>query len=57
MALTNAEGATLILHRIRDFLGKVVENPEYRENAPEILADLDQLEITIKRISEEALRP
>ncbi len=57
MVLTNAEGAAWLLQRIRDFVRKVVEDPEYKQHGPRVLADLGQLETTIRKMSEEALRP
>ncbi|TMH97064.1 hypothetical protein E6H37_00905 [Candidatus Bathyarchaeota archaeon] len=57
MLLSREEGAMMLLKRIREFIGEVSKDPQYGTDGSLILTEVDRLEITIKKIAEEAARP
>ena len=57
MILSREEGAIELLKRIREFIGEVSKDPQYGTDGSLILTEVDRLEITIKKIAEEAARP
>ena len=57
MSLAHAEGATRLLDKIRDFIGEVSKHPDYKLDSSRALEDLGRLEVSIKKIAHEALRP
>jgi hypothetical protein len=57
MILSGGEGAMEQLKRIREFVGEVSKDPKYGSDGSSILTEVAKLEITIKRLSEEAARP
>jgi hypothetical protein len=57
MILSGGEGAMEQLKRIREFVGEVSKDPKYGSDGSSILTEVARLEITIKRLSEEAARP
>ncbi len=57
MILSGEEGAMALLKRIREFIGEVSKNPQYGTDGSLILTEVDRLEITIKKLAEEAARP
>ena len=57
MLLARTEGASPLLNRIRDFIGKVSENPDLVSDGTRALADLGRLEIVVRKMADEASRP
>ena len=57
MILSREEGAMALLKRIREFIGEVSRNPQYGTDGSLILTEVGRLEITIKKLAEEAARP
>jgi hypothetical protein len=57
MILSREEGAMELLKRIREFIGEVSKDPQYGTNGSLILTEVNRLEITIKKLAEEAARP
>jgi hypothetical protein len=57
MILLREEGAMELLKRIREFIGEVSKDPQYGTDGSLILAEVGRLEITIKKLAEEAARP
>jgi hypothetical protein len=57
MILSGREGAMEQLRRIREFIGEVSKDPKYGPDGSSILTEVARLEITIKKLSEEAARP
>ncbi len=46
-----------LLDKVRDFIGEVSKHPDFEPDSSRALTDLGQLEIVIKKMSLEALRP
>ena len=57
MTLSREEGAMALLKRIREFIGEVSKDPQYRTDGSLILTEVGRLEVTIKKLAEEAARP
>jgi len=57
MILSREEGAMELLKRIREFIGEVSKDPQYGTDGSLILTEVDRLEITIKKLAEEAASP
>ncbi|SRR6266568_1643446 len=57
MILSREEGAMALVKRIREFIGEVSKDPQYGSDGSLILTEVDRLEITIKKLAEEATRP
>ncbi len=57
MHLARAEGANLLIDRIRDFVSKASKSPNFASDASGVLVDLGQLEIVVKKLADEASRP
>jgi len=57
MTLSREEGAMALLKRIREFIGEVSRDPQYGTDGSLILTEMGRLEITIKKLAEEAARP
>jgi hypothetical protein len=57
MILSREEGAMELLKRIREFIREVSRDPQYGTDGSLILTEVGRLEITIKKLSEEAARP
>jgi len=57
MILSREEGAIELLKRIREFIGEVSKDPQYGTDGSLILTEVDRLEITIKKLAEEAASP
>lgn len=57
MILSREEGAIRLLERIREFVRQVSADPQHTTNGTVVLADVNRLETTIKRLAEEAARP
>jgi hypothetical protein len=57
MILSREEGAVELLKRIREFIGEVSKDPQYGTDGSLILTEVGRLEITIKKLAEEAARP
>jgi hypothetical protein len=57
MILLREEGAMELLKRIREFIGEVSKDPQYGTDGSLILAEVGRLEITIKKLAEEAASP
>ena len=57
MSLARAEGANRLLGRIRDFIGNVSKNPDFAIDGSHALVDLEQLEIVVKKMADDASRP
>ncbi len=57
MELARAEGAMRLLDKVRDFIGEVSKYPEYELDSSRALTDLGRLEVVIKKMALEALRP
>jgi hypothetical protein len=57
MILSREEGAIELLKRIREFIGEVSKDPQYGTHGSLILTEVSRLEITIKKLAEEAARP
>jgi hypothetical protein len=57
MILSGGEGAMEQLKRIREFVGEVSKDPKYGSDGSSILTEVARLEITIKKLSEDAARP
>jgi len=46
-----------LLKRIREFIGEVSKDPQYGTDGSLILTEVGRLEVTIKKLAEEAARP
>jgi hypothetical protein len=57
MILSREEGAVELLKHIREFIGEVSRDPKYGTHGSVMLTEVGRLEITIKRLAEEAARP
>jgi len=57
MVRSREEGAMALVKRIREFIGEVSKDPQYGTDGSLILTEVDRLEITIKKLAEEATRP
>jgi hypothetical protein len=57
MILSREEGAMELLKRIREFIGEVSKDPQYGTDGSLILTEVGRLEVTIKKLAEEAARP
>jgi len=57
MILSREEGAMALLKRIREFIGEVSKDPQYGTDGSLILTEVGRLEVTIKKLAEEAARP
>jgi hypothetical protein len=57
MILSREEGAMELLKRIREFIGEVSKDPQYGTDGSLVLAEVGRLELTIKKLAEEAARP
>ena len=57
MVLSRGEGAIRLLERIREFVGRVCADPRHAADGTLVMTDVSRLEITIKRLAEEAARP
>jgi hypothetical protein len=57
MIMSREEGAMGLLKHIREFIGEVSKDPKYGTGGSSILTDVVRLEITIKKLAEEAARP
>ena len=57
MTLSREEGAMALLKRIREFIGEVSKDPQYGTDGSLILTEVGRLEVTIKKLAEEAARP
>ena len=57
MVLGKTEGAARLLGRIRDVLTDVSKDPGHKLNGSRALADLERLEMAVKKIADEASRP
>jgi len=45
-----------LLKRIREFIGEVSKDPQYGTDGSLILTEVGRLEVTIKKLAEEAAR-
>jgi hypothetical protein len=57
MIMSREEGAIELLKHIREFVGEVSKDPKYGTDGSSILTEVARLEITIKKLAEEAARP
>jgi len=57
MVLGKTEGAARLLGRIREVLRDVSKDPGHKLIGSRALADLERLEVTVKKIADEASRP
>ena len=57
MILSREEGARERLKRIREFIDEVSKDSHYETDGSLILTEISLLEITIKKLAEEAARP
>jgi len=57
MILSREEGARERLKRIREFIDEVSKDSHYETDGSLILTEISLLEITIKKLAEEAAKP
>jgi len=57
MLQSREEGAMALLKCIREFIGEVSKDSKYGTEGSLILTEVGRLEVTIKKLAEEAARP
>lgn len=45
------------MKRIREFIGEISRDPHYVANGSAMLTEIERLELTIRKLAEEAARP
>jgi hypothetical protein len=57
MTLSREEGTRELLKRIRDFVGRASQHPDYESPGSHALKDLGRLETVVRKLADDALRP
>jgi hypothetical protein len=57
MMLCREEGTRELLKRVREFVGRASEHPDYNDPASHALQDLTKLETVVRKLAADAMRP
>lgn len=57
MNLCGEESARELLKRVREFVGRASQHPDYVDPGSNVLTDLGKLETAVRKLADDAMRP